>query len=194
MRTPMPELPPNAPEIGTNAYAEAVAAGSDRPGEKAFRATNDAFMEYNRSFAEAQAKQEGITVAEVSELTYFGFLVMRTQQWADVEDLIGRQVTPEELELGGQLMHEANREFQAAMRKLVADGAAESERWELIRATKERYLREYYALTGMTPALLDDLLAGDLGRTGAPIATPPPEEIPPGPEYTPPAPRPQVTP
>ncbi len=62
---PMPEMPPNVREMQARIFTEAKAAGEERPGDKAFRATVDAFMEYNRHFAEAQAKDEGITVKEV---------------------------------------------------------------------------------------------------------------------------------
>lgn len=193
-RAPMPELPPNVAALSAAAYAEAVESGDDKPGTRAFRATVDAFMEYNRSFAEAQAKEEGLTMGEVHELTYFGFLAMQTQQWPEIEGLVGRELSQDERDLGADLMSTTNREFKDAMRKLVADEAPEEARWKLIRDTQERYLREYYAITGMTPALLDDLLAGDLARVGAPIATPPPEDMPPGPEYQPPQSRPAQTP
>lgn len=187
---PMPEMPPNVREMQARIFTEAKAAGEERPGDKAFRATVDAFMEYNRHFAEAQAKDEGITVKEVGELTYFGFLVLQTQRWPDVEELAGHELSEDERALGEELMHTANHEFKAALGKLVDQEAPEAARWKLIRETQERYLREYYALTGMTPALLDDLLAGDLSRTGAPIATPPPEHIEPAPAPAPVEPRP----
>jgi hypothetical protein len=186
-----PQMPPSAGETHTAAYEQARSQGSARPGEVAFRATVDAFVEYNRSFAEAQARQEGLTVAEVRELTYFGLMVQETQRWPEVEDLLGRALTGDERLAAEELMHTANKEFKAGMRALVARKASEEERWELIQATQERYQREYFALTGMTSELLDDLLAGDITRKGAPIATPPPAELPPGPEYTEPASRPQ---
>lgn len=191
---PSPTMPPQVSEMQARILAEARTAGEERPGEKAFRATVDAFMEYNRHFAEQQAKEEGLTVKEVGELTYFGFLVMQTQKWGEVAELVGQELTEDERALGEELMHTINGEFKAAMRKLVADEASEEARWKLIRETQERYLREYYALTGMTPALLDDLLAGDLSRTGAPIVTPPPEHIEPAPAPAPVAPRPERTP
>jgi hypothetical protein len=178
---PMPELPPQASEIQARAYAEATAAGEARPGEKAFRATVDAFMKYNRAFAEEQARHEGITVDEVSELTYFGFLALQTQRWTEVEEIIGRPLSEDERMAGEELMHTANSEFKDAMRKLVAEGAPVEARWKLIRDTQERYLREYFALTGMTPAGLDDFLAGDITRAGAPAVTPLPEDIEPAP-------------
>lgn len=191
---PMPEMPPDVREMQARIFTEAKAAGEERPGEKAFRATVDAFMEYNRHFAEAKAKEEGFTTKEVAELTYFGFLVMQTQRWSEVEELAGHEISEDERALGEELMHTSNREFTAAMRKLVAEKAPEEARWKLIRDTQERYLREYYALTGMTPALLDDLLAGDVSRTGAPIVTPPPEHIEPAPPPGPTKPRPERTP
>lgn len=191
---PMPEMPPDVAEMQARIFAQAKAAGEERPGEKAFRATVDAFMKYNRHFAEAKAKEEGLTAKEVHELTYFGFLVMQTQKWSEVEELAGHELSEDERMLGEELMHTSNREFTAAMRKLVEDEASEEARWKLINDTRERYLREYYALTGMNPALLDDLLAGDLSRTGAPIVTPPPENIEPAPAPAPVEPRPGQTP
>lgn len=185
-----PKMPPNVSQIHAEAYNEAKNAGTAQPGETAFRATVDAFVDYNKSFAEAQAKQEGLTIPEVRELTYFGFMVQETQRWPEVEDILGREFSADERQAAEQLMHAANSEFKTKMRDLVAKNASEEARWELIQATQERYKSEYFELTGMTPALLDDLLAGDITRKGAPIATPPPENIPPGPEYTPPAPRP----
>lgn len=189
-----PELPPHASQAHAAAYEKALKEGSERPGEAAFRATVDAFMEYNKSFAQAQAQQEGLTVTEVAELTYFGLMVQETQRWPEVEDVLGRTFTDDERQAAEELMHAANKDFKSRMRELVSRGAGEDARWELINSTQERYKREYFALTGMTPELLDDLLAGDVTRTGAPIATPPPADMPPGPEYTPPAPRPQADP
>src|SRR5690606_24100882 len=63
-----PKAPDDLKEIKDKAYAEAVEAGFARPGEVAFRAMIDAFIEYNQAFAEAQAREEGLTVDEVREL------------------------------------------------------------------------------------------------------------------------------
>ncbi|WP_428265715.1 hypothetical protein [Haliangium sp.] len=193
-RTPTPEAPPMDIAALAAVYDQAKAAGDPQPGEKAFRANLDAFMKYNRAFAEDQARAEGLTVEEVGELTYLGFFVQRTQVWPEVEELLGSELSPEQREAGEQLMHDMNREFKAAMRALVADGADEDERWALIRATQERYRKQYYQLTGMTPALVDDLLAGDLSRKYAPSVTPPPEDIGENPDYAPPQSRPEVDP
>ncbi len=173
----MPELPPEAAEVQARTYEEAVAQGSETPGDVAFRATIDAFMTYNQKLAEAQAEAEGITIEEIHELTYFGFLALQTQRWPDVEDLIDRELTEEERTLGADLLRTTNQEFKEQLRQLVAEGAPESERWELIRSTQARYRREYFAITGMTPELLDQLLAGDLTRDYAPAVTPIPENI-----------------
>jgi hypothetical protein len=174
---PDPKLPPDRNQIHSAAYAKAVAAGDERPGDKAFRATIDAFMNYNKAFADAQAAEEGITVAEVHELTYFGFLVLQTQQWPEIESLTGHPLGAKERERAESLMHDLNAEFKAALRKLVADKAPEEARWKLIRDIQERYKREYFALTGMNAELLDDLLAGDPSRPGAPSATPIPGNL-----------------
>ena len=175
--TPEPSEPPGMAELRAQTYAQARSDGREQPGDAAFRATIDAFIEYNRKFAEAQAQAEGITVDEVRELTYFGFLVMETQRWSEVEDIVGQPLSAEERQLGEELMHRFNKEFKTGMRALVQRGADADERWQLIRATQANYKREYFALTGMDAAQLDDLLAGDITRTGAPIDTPPPDEI-----------------
>lgn len=184
---PDPQLPPDRKQIHSAAYAQAIANGDERPGEKAFRATVDAFVAHNRAFAEAQAAEEKISVAEVHELTYFGFLVLQTQQWPEVEALTGHELGAKERERAESLMHDTNTAFKAALRKLVAEGAPEEARWKLIRETQESYKREYAAITGMTPELLDDLLAGDPSRPGAPSATPIPDNLKPAP---PPEPKP----
>jgi hypothetical protein len=191
---PMPEFPTQAREIQAQAYAQAKAAGEVRPGEKAFRATVDAFMKYNHAAAVEQARHEGITVEEVAELTYFGFMAQNTQRWPEVEEIIGRALNEDERTAGEDLMHDANTEFKGAMRKLVADGAPAEARWKLIRDTQERYQREYFALTGMTPETFDDFLAGDITRPGAPAATPLPEDIEPAPAPPPVEQRPERAP
>ena len=191
---PDPQLPPNRQQIHSAAYAKAIADGDERPGEKAFQATVDAFVAYNRAFAEAQAAEEKISVAEVRELTYFGFLVLQTQQWPEVEALTGHELGAKERERAETLMHDTNTTFKAALRKLVAENAPEEARWKLIRETQDRYKREYGAITGMTPELLDDLLAGDPSRPGAPSATPIPDNLKPAPPPEPPPVRPATPP
>jgi hypothetical protein len=189
---PEPRPPPIDREALARTYREAVAAGEERPGEKAFRATTDAFVDYNMAFARAQAEAEGITVPEVRELTHFGLLVLETQRWPDVEEILGNSVDADTRAAAEALMREANTAFKDDMRRLVADGADEDARWALIRETEAEYRREYMQLTEMTPEMLDDLLAGDLTREGAPAVTPPPapDEVGTNPDYRPPAERP----
>jgi hypothetical protein len=181
-RPPEPKEPPGLDKVRADAYAQARGDGQARPGDAAFRATIDAFLDYNAEFAEAQAQAEGLTVAEVRELTYFGFMVMETQRWPEVEDILGQELTADQRERGEALMHRFNTEFKSSMRDLVEAGAPEDDRWKLIRDTGANYRREYAALTGMSDEQLDDLLAGDITRTGAPIATPPPDEMPANPD------------
>ena len=185
---PMPApLPPG--ELAA-IYAKAREAHDPQPGDKAFRANVDAFMKYNRAFAEDQAASEGITVDEVGELTYLGFLAQRTQVWSEVEEILGRDLPEDVRQQGEELLNRTNSEFKDAMRKLVADKAPIEKRWELIHATENNYKETYFALTGMNPELLDDLLAGDLSKPYAPSVTPPPDDIPENPDYTPGEPRP----
>lgn len=193
-RAPDTQMPPERDRIHSEAYAKAVAAGDEHPGEKAFRATVDAFVDYNKAFAEAQAAEEGITVAEVRELTYFGFLVLQTQQWSEVESLIGHELGAAERERAERLMHETNDAFKAALRKLVADKEPKEARWQLTQQTQERYKREYFAITGMNSELLDDLLAGDPSRPGAPSTTPIPSGVRPAPPPEPVPHRPETPP
>lgn len=195
---PAPVAEPTAPEglvaLKDAAYREALAKGSERPGERAYRAMIDAFMAHNKAFAEAQAREEGVTVAEIHELTYFGFKALETQRWPEVEDVLGQPIAPEDRAAAEQLMHESNREFKDEIRRLVKEGASEEERWALIEDTQTRYMDGYYELTGMNPELVDELLAGDPSKQFAPADTPPPdpEDIEPAPPPPPIEPRPEA--
>ncbi len=194
------DRPRPAPEPGASedelkaakleAYAAARESGAQRPGQLAFRAMVDTYLEYNQAFVEAQAAEEGISVAEVHELTHFGFMVLETQRWPDVEELLEQPLTDEQRGKGEELMHAANKGFKDEMRELVAAGASEDERWALIEQTRTRYLDDYFALTGMNEDLLDELLAGDPARLYAPADTPPPDEFEPAPPPPPVEPRP----
>ena len=191
---PEPQQPPHQQQIFTEAYAKAIEAGDERPGEKAFRATVDAFIAYNKAFAEAQAAEQGVTVAEVADYTFFGFLVMQSQQWPEIESLIGHPLSDAVREQAGALMHDSSAAFKSALRKLVAEGAPESARRKLFADTQENYQRAYFALTGMNSELLDDLLAGDPSRPGAPSSTPIPTALQPAPRPEPIPPRPDSPP
>jgi hypothetical protein len=181
-----------APPVPTEAMRRTMAEkarGAPDPGMVAFRTFSDLYVDANLDFARRQAESEGITLAEVRELTGFGLLVLATQRVTDVEEVLGRPLSDEQRESLTALMTSANRDFKQQMRALVAAGASESERWRLIRDAQARYLDDFYAATGMNQQLLDDLLAGNMLLPGAPAAT-----APPGQPVTPAGPRDEVTP
>ena len=194
---PQPEPPDNMEQVREEAYADAVRRRNPHPAEAAFRRATDAFVEHNRQFADAQAQQEGLTLDEVKELTFFGFMAQQTQRWPEVEQILGHPLDDATRAAGEQLLHELNAEFKSAMRALVKSGATENERWQLIHDVQTRYREAYFATTGMNQALLDDLLAGDLGRKYPMSQSPPPESLaeqapapaepPPRPDDAPPA-------
>jgi len=144
------------------AYARAFKSQMT-PGVAAFRVTTDAYVDYNMEDAKAKAAAEGITVDEVRELTYFGHLALRSQQWQDVQEILGVELSAEQKQNARAVLDGANTDFKAQMRELVKNGASEAERWELIRATQENYLKEYFAVTGLDANMLDRLLGGDFG-------------------------------
>ena len=174
---PEPQPPPDMNDVRAKAYAEAAERGDPHPAEAAFRKAISAFVEYNRQFADAQAQKEGLTLDEVKELTYFGFLAQQTQRWPEVEQILGQPVDAATRSAAEQLLHELNAEFKASMRSLVSSGATADQRWQLIRDVQARYREAYYATTGMNETLLQDLLAGDLGRKYPMSQTPPPEKL-----------------
>ncbi|MBK9029774.1 MAG: hypothetical protein IPL61_00270 [Myxococcales bacterium] len=179
-RVPSPEMPRDVDAVARVAYERAKAAGTP-PGEAAFRAMIHAFIEYNAEFAKAQAAKEGITVAEVEELTYLGYLVMATQRLGEVEEIVGRTFTETERGQIAELMQKHNGGFKDAMHEAVARGASEDERRQLIAATEAAYKQDLYAATGLDDDTLDGLLAGDLAKPGAPLTTEIPADIEPRP-------------
>ena len=177
MALPEPEPAPDMGKVRSQAYDEAVARGAPHPAEAAFRKAVDVFVEHNRQLADAQAQKEGLSLEEVKELTYFGFLAQQTQRWSEVEEITGTPLDEETRTTGEQLLHELNDEFKTSMRKLVKEGATQDERWALIRDIQARYRKAYFGLTGMNDALLQDLLTGDLGRKYPLSQTPPPNVL-----------------
>jgi len=171
-RVAEPAMPQLTPEW--RAELAVKVQGTARPGETAFRMVSDRYVDDNLAFAERQAAAERLTLPEVRELTYFGLLVLATQRHDDVEALIGRPLTEQQSDELARLMQSSNGEFRDAMRGLVARGAAEAERWALIRSTDARYRSELFRITGLDAALLDDLLAGNLALPGAPAGGEPP--------------------
>ena len=170
---------PRSPEVSNAWKAEMTEKlrGQERPGEAAFTAYSDRFIDENLELAEQQARGEGITLPEVRSLTRLGLLVMATQRIPDVEEVLGRELSIEQRDALEAMVQRENGGFKEAMRGLVAKNAPEAERWQLIKAADARYREEFFKLSGMTADQLDDMLAGNLLLPGAPGATPDPSGI-----------------
>lgn len=173
---PRPQIrEPKSPQVSDEWKAEMTEKlrGTPAPGEAAFVAYSDRFVDENLALAEEQARAEGITLGEVRALTRLGLLVMATQRTPDVEEVLGRELsldTRDELEL---MVQRENGNFKEQMRQLVAKKAPEEERWALINAADKRFREQFFEISGMTPQLLDDMLAGNLLLPGAPAAKDP---------------------
>lgn len=166
-----PQMPSTTPP-SLAAYDRARAAGDKRPGASSFRADSELFCDYNQSALDAQARKEGLTTKEVRELTYFGFVAMRTTQIGTVERALGRALTADERAQLPRLLDEENDAFTRTMRKLVDDGASESERWDAIRDFEDDYQNQFASRFGMTAEQFDQMLAPDGNTVTEP--TPPP--------------------
>jgi hypothetical protein len=179
--------PAVAPSVG--AYRSAIAHGDGHPGAASFRADIDAYCDFNRDAVEAQARTEGITVGEVRELTYFGFVAMRTTQRQTVEGALGRALSTDESRKLDELLAGENQDFTSQMRGLVDRGASEDERWQLIRDFEDQYQQQYAMLFGMSSTQFDLMLAPDpAAPAGAPAVELPSDVPPPSAPQTPPAP------
>ena len=164
---PPPEFPPNRAEVRRQAFAEAIAKNTQRPGEFAYRAAVSEYVRHNQAFAEAQAEKVGLTLEEIEELTFFGLLTQETQRWPDVEELLGHAVDDAVRQQIARVRDELNREFKSHMGQLVDEGVSPEERWAYIQEVEKRYKAAYYEATGMSEDLLDALMAGDAGRAYA---------------------------
>jgi hypothetical protein len=183
-----PTMPKPAAPPSVAAYQSAIAHGDGHPGATSFRADIDAYCDFNRDVVEQQARKEGISVGEVRELTYFGFVALRTTQEQTVESALGRKLSTDETRKLGELLTDENQDFTAQMHALVDRGATEDERWQLIRDFEEQYQQQYASLFGMTPAQFDQMLAPDpAAPAGAPAVELPSEASPPRAPETPPA-------
>lgn len=155
---PEPESLPTH-ELGIKAYAQAVEAGDENPGEKAFRADAKEFFLYNAKLAEERAAQEGITMEELEELTYMGALAMHIRRWDVVEQMLGHPMSPEDRAAGDDLIFAASNELKATIRGQVASGASAEERWKVIRAQQASFIEKYKAITKLSAENYDTLLA-----------------------------------
>ncbi len=160
------------------------------PGEAAFTAYSDRFIDENLELAQEQARAEGITLPEVRALTRLGLMVMTTQRLTEVEEVLGHELSIEQRDQLEDMVQRENGEFKKQMRALVGKKAPEDERWALISAADARFRSEFFKISGMTADQLDDLLAGNLLLPGAPGANPDPSTlgpnsaVPPGPKDT----------
>jgi hypothetical protein len=170
---------PKSPEVSNAWKAEMTEKlrGQEHPGEAAFAAYSDRFIDENLEQAEQQAKAEGLTLPEVRSLTRLGLLVMATQRIPEVEEVLGHELSIETRDALATMVQRENGGFKEAMRGLVARNAPEAQRWELIQSADTRYRAEFFKISGMTADQLDDLLAGNLLLPGAPGATPDPSGI-----------------
>lgn len=167
-RRAMPE--PRSPQVTPQWRAELTekVSGLERPGEAAFSAYADRFVDENLDLAQEQARAEGLTLPEVRALTRLGLLVMTTQRIAEVEEVLGRDLPTETEQALGELVYQQNGEFKRQMRELVTKGAPEAERWQLISSADQRFRDAFLATSGMTAEQFDDLLAGNLLLPGSP--------------------------
>lgn len=163
---------PRSPELTPQWRAELTqqVRGLERPGEAAFSAYADRFVDENLELAQEQARAEGLTLPEVRALTRLGLMVMATQRLDEVEDVLGKELSAETKRALGELVHQQNDEFKRHMRELVGKGAPEAERWQVIGAADQRFREAFLATAGMTAEQFDDLLAGNLLLPGSPPA------------------------
>ncbi|HEU4536461.1 MAG TPA: hypothetical protein VFS00_20190, partial [Polyangiaceae bacterium] len=168
-RARQPEALPTH-DAGLRAYAEARKAGEKNPGERAFRAEAKAFFDHNAEFAADKASRKGVTLGELSELTYLGMLGMHLRRWGPVEQAAGRALTPEERGRAEELIVWASDALKAALDEQVAQGATEEARWQTIRAHEARFVEQYRAITGLSPEGFDRLLGQNFesGQGAAP--------------------------
>jgi hypothetical protein len=170
-------LEPRMPVLSADDRAQIAeqVRGQDRPGEAAFRLVSDRYVDENLELAQRQAAAEGLTLAEVRELTFFGLLVLATQRHEDLEQITGRPLNEAARDQLADLMHSSNTAFRESMRALVGRGGSEEERWKLIRGTEASYRTELFRIAGLDGAMLDDLLAGNMALPGAPAGGTAPE-------------------
>jgi hypothetical protein len=143
-------LQPAGPE---QAQAERTQSGVD-----AFRAFSDDFVEANPDAVKEHMQREGLTRAETKELTYFALLASESHDWDAVESLTNHPMEEEARRQAWSQMQRRSRQMADELRALVKSEASEAERWAAINKIEADYLADYYLLTGMNPALLDELL------------------------------------
>jgi hypothetical protein len=178
---PDPVAPPIDVEAARLAYHDAAGAGEAHPGAAAFRSFTDDYVEFNPEVTRAHMQAEGLTLDEVRELTFFALLVRRTVEWDDVEALLGRHVPPAARDAVRDAVHAHSEEMKSIVREHVAAGDPPPARMQSILMVERSYLDDYFARTGMTWELLDELLR--MAVVPDAVALEPPDPPAPGEEF-----------
>jgi hypothetical protein len=137
--------------------ATASTAGS--PGALALRAQADDFVEQQAEATREHMAREGLSLDETRELTYFAILAVQSQDWERVEGLTGAPLSPDARRAAWEAMMARSQEMRRELQEQVARRDGEDARWQTIARIEDGYLEDYFGLTGMTPAMLDALLA-----------------------------------
>lgn len=178
---PAPAMPKHAVLPSAAAYKAALASGKQHPGATAFHADTDLFCEYNRKAVEDQARKEGVTVAEIKELTFFGFAAMRASQRPKVEEVLGHKLDDAAAQKLAALAERESESFTKQIHQLVDRGASEAQRWALINQFEQHFVDEFDSELGVTPEQFDHLLAPDANESAGAMAVPLPPEVKPPP-------------
>lgn len=147
--------------VSQQAYASAAASGQTRPGAAAMRADTDFYVDYNLDLAEEQAQIEGLTLDEVRELTFFGAVGMRTTQPHVLEDVLGRELTSDEVERVNEILWRADEALNARLHAQVDSGEPLTTRWATIHAVEQEYIDQFRSEFGIDEGRFDDMLRPD---------------------------------
>jgi hypothetical protein len=128
------------------------------PGATAFRGLTDDYVDAMPAVAKEHMAREGLTLDETRELTYFAVLAVESQDWGRVESLTGKALSGEQRREAWEAMMARSQEMTREMHEQIAAGGDEGARWDVIAKIEGGYLGDYYRITGMNPALLDQLL------------------------------------
>jgi hypothetical protein len=137
----------------------APSAPSGSPGALALRAQADDFIEQQGDAVREHMARERLTLDETRELTYFGILAVQSQDWQRVEQLTGAPLSDDARRQTWEAMMARSQEMRRELQEQIARGDGEDARWDTIARIEDGYLEDYFRITGMTPAMLDALLA-----------------------------------
>lgn len=156
-------------------------AADGASGALALRAQADDFLAQQGAAVDEHMRREGLTRDETRELTYFGILAVQSQDWGAVEMQTGRALSADARRETWEAMMARSQEMRRELQEQIAAGADENARWDTIARIEDGYLDDYYRITGMTPAMLDALLAAAVRdqRSDATIASLAPDAEPP---------------